>query len=130
MFALGMNVLPANRTTYTPSNPPHHPRRRRAAEAAQRQRPGSALAPPDRGLEQAHPDDPSRAGIPDWGRTDPEDVRANLCVLEDGSRVTGFYSLGGDNSTENRARVWVITDAVWPDTGRRWLTTILTPWEY
>ena len=57
-------------------------------------------------------------------------MAANLRALQDGSRIIGFFSLAGDGSTKDHDRIWVITDAVWPDTGRRWQTTILTPLEY
>ena len=72
----------------------------------------------------------ARHAVGDWGGTCPEDVAANHRAIRDGSRIIGFYSLAGDGSTQDETRVWVITDAVWPDTGERWLTTILTPREY
>ena len=64
------------------------------------------------------------------GTTCDEDARANLSALASGARIMGFFSLGGDGSADDDERVWIITDAVHPDTGRRWLTTILLPWEY
>lgn len=60
----------------------------------------------------------------DYGEMDAEDVATNERSIQTGARIMSAYTLSSG------VRIWIITDAVIDDAGRRLATTILLPEEY
>lgn len=58
----------------------------------------------------------------DWGDVCPEDAKANVQSLVDGSRIMSSYKLDSHE-------IWIITEAA-DEKGERSTTTILFPEEY
>jgi len=64
-----------------------------------------------------------------WGDTCQEDSLQNDESVTDGSRILSVYNIPKE-LCKMSDRIWIITEAVSSDTGRREYTTVLFPSEY
>ena len=65
----------------------------------------------------------------DWGDTCHEDSLQNDESVIDGSRILSVYNIPQELCKVSD-RIWIITEAVSSDTGRREYTTVLFPTQY